>query len=126
MKRREFIILLGGGALAGSIGPTQKMRVSRVGIIPCSIPVFARSTYPSTHALVQGLHALGYVEGKNLVLQWRSAETQYERIPEIVRELVSNKVDIVGSDHQPSCPGGQGCHRDDADSHGLTPRSGRD
>jgi len=66
-----------------------------VGVILGAIPVSQLPTYLPALALVQGLHALGYVEGKNLVLEWRSAETRYERIPEIIRELVSNNVDVL-------------------------------
>ena len=66
-----------------------------MGVILGAIPVSQLPTYLPALALVQGLHALGYVEGKNLVLEWRSAETRYERIPEIIRELVSNNVDVL-------------------------------
>jgi len=45
--------------------------------------------------LVQGLRALGYVEGKNLVLTWRSAEGRYDRFPEMIRELLPLKVDVL-------------------------------
>jgi putative tryptophan/tyrosine transport system substrate-binding protein len=96
MRRREFIALLGGAAFPGSLaGYAQQPRLYRVGIILGAIPVSELSTYPPTSALVQGLRALGYVEGKNLVLEWRSAEMRYERVPEIVRELVSNNVDVL-------------------------------
>lgn len=44
---------------------------------------------------MQGLRALGYIEGNNLVLEWRSAEGKYERLPEIIRELVSSNVDVI-------------------------------
>ena len=94
MKRREFFAL--GAAFAGSLsGHAQQRRPYRVGIILGAIPVSELSTYLPARALVQGLHALGYVEGKNLVLEWRSAETRYERIPGIIRELVSNNVDVL-------------------------------
>ena len=50
---------------------------------------------PIPTAFVDGLRALGYVEGKNLILEWRSAEGKYERYPEIFNELVSIKVDVI-------------------------------
>jgi putative ABC transport system substrate-binding protein len=46
-------------------------------------------------ALVQGLTALGYEEGKNLVLEWRSAEARYDNVPIIVREMVATGVDVL-------------------------------
>ena len=83
MTRREFIALLGSAAFADSLsGQAQQPRLYRVGVILGAIPVSELPTYLPAFALVQGLHALGYVEGKNLVLEWRSAETRYERIPE--------------------------------------------
>jgi ABC-type uncharacterized transport system substrate-binding protein len=44
---------------------------------------------------VQGLRELGYVNGTNLVLEWRSAEGKFERFHDIVRERVSIKVDVI-------------------------------
>jgi putative ABC transport system substrate-binding protein len=62
MRRREFITLLGGAALAGSLsGHAQQPKLYRVGIILGGLPVSELSTYPPTSALVQGLRALGYV-----------------------------------------------------------------
>jgi putative tryptophan/tyrosine transport system substrate-binding protein len=44
---------------------------------------------------VHGLRSLGYVDGQNLVMEWRSAEGRYERFPEIIRELVSINADVI-------------------------------
>ena len=95
MKRREFIALLGGAPLAGLLPATaqQPAKMHRVGVILAGPPVADAPNLAK--GLVQGLHALGYVESKNLVLEWRSAEGRYERLPEIVRELVSANVDIL-------------------------------
>ncbi len=41
------------------------------------------------------MRELGYVEGKNLVIDWRYAEGKYERLPELVAELVRLKVDVI-------------------------------
>jgi putative ABC transport system substrate-binding protein len=46
-------------------------------------------------SFVQGLRALGYLQGQNLVLEHRSAEGKFERFPEIMRELVLSKVDVI-------------------------------
>ena len=43
----------------------------------------------------QGMRELGYVEGKNLVIEWRSAEGKYERLPGLATELVNLKVDVI-------------------------------
>jgi hypothetical protein len=46
---------------------------------------------------VHGLRALGYLEGQNLVLEHRSAGGKFERFPEIIREFVSIRVDVIVS-----------------------------
>ena len=48
-----------------------------------------------TEAFRQGLRELGYVEGKNIVIEWRSAEGQLDRLPALAAELVRLKVDVI-------------------------------
>jgi putative ABC transport system substrate-binding protein len=43
----------------------------------------------------EGLHDLGYVEGKNIVIEWRWAEGKYERFPSLIAELIATKVDLI-------------------------------
>jgi putative ABC transport system substrate-binding protein len=50
-----------------------------------------------TEAFRQGLRDLGYVEGKNIVIEWRSAEGNFDRLPELAAELVSLKVNVIVS-----------------------------
>jgi putative ABC transport system substrate-binding protein len=50
---------------------------------------------PRVDAFRAGLHDLGYVEGKNVVIDFRFAEGQYERLPELAAELVRLKVDVI-------------------------------
>ena len=96
MKRREFIALLGGAAAwplaAHAQQPAKLPRVTFVGAGP---PVSRLVEGPVARAFIEGLRALGYAEGKNLVLEWRSAEGRYERFPEIFRELASSNVDVI-------------------------------
>jgi ABC-type uncharacterized transport system substrate-binding protein len=51
--------------------------------------------HPSARAFVRGLRALGYVEGKNLILERRSAEGRFERFGDIVAELVRLRTDVI-------------------------------
>jgi putative tryptophan/tyrosine transport system substrate-binding protein len=96
MRRREFIALVGGAAVAWpSAARPQPAKMPRVGFILTSIPVTDIARHPRTLAFMEGLRALGYVDGKNLILEWRSAEARFERYPEIIRELVSTKVDVI-------------------------------
>jgi putative ABC transport system substrate-binding protein len=46
-------------------------------------------------AFLQGLRDLGYVEGRNLVIEYRSAEGKFERFPDLAAELVALKVDVI-------------------------------
>src|SRR6266540_4591688 len=70
----------------------QPKKVPRIG--------FLGAAYPSTNAarieaFRQGLRALGYVEGKNIIIEWRWAEGKPERLPDLAAELVRFKVDII-------------------------------
>ena len=77
----------------------QVGKVHRVGLIfttsPVSEMVGSEPVHPSARAFVQGLRALGYVEGKNLILERRSAEGRFERFGDIVAELVRLKTDVI-------------------------------
>jgi putative tryptophan/tyrosine transport system substrate-binding protein len=65
-------------------------KTPRIGILtPASDP------HPPLEAFRQGLHNLGYVEGHNIVLDYRSADGQFERLPELAAELVRLKVDVI-------------------------------
>ena len=71
----------------------QQTRVIRIGVL--------RADSPSSHAsemhqaFGQGLHELGYIEGKNLFIEYRYAEGKRDRLPELAAELVRLKVDVL-------------------------------
>jgi putative ABC transport system substrate-binding protein len=96
-----MLVLLGGAAIAGPhAARTQTAdKPNRVGFIAQSAPVPDMvGPVPANHiarSFVNRLRELGYVEGRNLVLEFRSAEGNYERFPEIVAELVDRKVDVI-------------------------------
>jgi putative ABC transport system substrate-binding protein len=97
MKRREFINLLGGAAVAWPLvaRAQQPGKVHRVAFVSAASPVSELAGGNLGRAFVQGLAALGHVEGSNLMLEWRSAEGRYERVPQIIRELLSMNVDVI-------------------------------
>ncbi len=95
-NRRKLVIALGAGALVAPLAcfAQQPDRVWRVGFLsarsrPVSLDSDEYGGFP------QGMRELGYVEGKNLVIDWRYAEGKYERLPELVAELVRLKVDVI-------------------------------
>ena len=95
-NRRKLLVTLGAGALAfaappGSFGQ-QQGKVWRVGILS---PTSASLSSPNTGAFLKGMRELGYVEGKNLVIEWRFADGKLERLPDLAAELVQLKVDII-------------------------------
>ena len=101
MRRREFICLLGGAMIARPLATRaqQPGKIYRVGFITPAPPLLEMAgpepAHPPTRAFVQGLRALGYVEGQNLILERRSAEGRYERFGDIFTELVRLKVDVL-------------------------------
>jgi len=77
------------GAVATAQQPTK---IPRIGYLAVSSP----STNPHrTEAFRQGLRELGYVEGKNIVIEYRHAEGKLDRLPALAAELVRLKVDVI-------------------------------
>jgi putative tryptophan/tyrosine transport system substrate-binding protein len=93
MKRREFMTLLGGAAAWPLAAHAQQpsVRPVRVGILTpggaLANPLFA--------AFRQEMRRLGYIEGRNLILDFRSAADDADRLPELATELVRLPVDIL-------------------------------
>jgi ABC-type uncharacterized transport system substrate-binding protein len=94
VRRRDFISLLGGAAAAWPLAARaqQAGKVWRIGFLSGASRSAVSGSYD---ALVQAMHELGYVEGKDFIIEWRSVEGRYERIPEIAAELVRLKVDVI-------------------------------
>src|SRR5215471_1303224 len=73
-----------------SLAEAQPKKIPRIGYLSFSFPAVA-----SVGALRQGLRELGYVEGKNIVIEERYAEGKTERLSELATELVHLKVDVI-------------------------------
>jgi putative ABC transport system substrate-binding protein len=92
-RRRQFIILLGGAAVWPlALGAQQPVRIPRVGFL-------GNSTAALEENLVQpfrdGLRELGYVEGHNIVIEYRWAKGSYDQFPTLIAELIALKVDVL-------------------------------
>jgi putative ABC transport system substrate-binding protein len=94
-NRRKLVIALGAGALIAPLGSfaQQQSKVWRVGFLALRRPVALDSD--AFGAFPQGMRELGYVEGKNLVIEWRFADSKMERLPGLAVELAQMKVDII-------------------------------
>ena len=94
MERRTFIGALAGGLLATAFAARaqQAAKIYRIGILE-SIP--AAQNAANLDALRKGLRDLGYVEGRNLIIDYRSADGHAERFPGLASELVRLKVDLI-------------------------------
>ena len=93
MRRREFILLIAGvGTWAGSLSAQQSRRTWRIGMLETVAPRFNAA---NLEAFRSGLAALGYNEGQDFNLEYRSADGYIERFPELVSELVHLKVDVI-------------------------------
>jgi putative ABC transport system substrate-binding protein len=94
MDRRTFIGGIATGLLAAPLAaPAQQVgKVYRIGILE-TIP--ASQNAAKLDALRKGLRDLGYVEGRNLIIEYRSADGRAERFPDLASELVRLKVDLI-------------------------------
>jgi putative ABC transport system substrate-binding protein len=93
MDRRRFIGTVASGLLAAPLAAEaqQTAKVPRLGYLS---PNLAASAH-LREAFRQGLRDLGYVEGRNVVLEYRDAEGKLERLPGLAAELVALKVDVI-------------------------------
>ena len=92
-NRRTFLTVLAGALLAAPLAAEGQTpgRVFKVGILSAVNP----RTTTFTEAMVQRLRELGYVEGQNLVIEFKSAEGDMTRLPALAVELVRLNVDII-------------------------------
>ena len=94
MNRRSFAYRVCGilVALPTCAHAQSNDKVYRIGLIE-AIP--ARANAANLEALRKGMRELGYVEGRNLIIEYRSAEGHAERFPELASELVRARVDVI-------------------------------
>ena len=92
--RRDFITLLGGAVTAWPLAARaqQPGKVWRIGFLSGTSRSAVSGLYD---AFLQGRREHGYVDGKDYIIEWRSVEENYERIPEIAAEFVRLKLDII-------------------------------
>jgi putative tryptophan/tyrosine transport system substrate-binding protein len=89
VDRRRFLLTSLAGALAAPLAAEAQLagKVYQVGVLT--------STTHFTHAFRQGLRELGYVEGRNIIIEQRSTQGQSARFPEFVAEVIRLEVDVL-------------------------------
>jgi putative ABC transport system substrate-binding protein len=94
MRRRDFVSLLGSAAIAWPLAARaqQAGKIARIGFLGATSPAHYGVR---VEALRAGLRELGYIEGTNLVLEYRWAEANYERLPALVAELIRSNIDVI-------------------------------
>src|SRR5229473_5239481 len=100
MERRTFMAMLTGGLVVAPLAAEaqQAAKVPRIGWLGAD-----RAAVPHLQeAFRQGLRDLGYVEGRNLVIEYRDAKGKSERLPALAAELVALKVDVIFAPNTPA------------------------
>src|SRR5688500_19622324 len=94
MTKRIILLVLCSAVFApcSAVQGQQPTKIPRIGYLSTVSPA-ANAT--RIEALRQGLRDLGYVEGKNIVIEWRYAEGKVDRLPSLAAELIRLKVDVI-------------------------------
>ena len=99
MRRRDFITFLGSGVVGWPLAARaqQQPNVYRIG----ALSVGNADVESFRTELREALRKSGYVEGQNLLFEFRSAEEELDRLPKLAAELVALKVDVIVAIYTP-------------------------
>ena len=91
MRRRDFMTAVGGVVVTLPLVARAQTAMPVVGFLGVS----SAGTQPFLAAFRQGLRETGYVEGQNVVIEYRWAEEQYKQLPELVADLIRHRVNVI-------------------------------
>jgi putative tryptophan/tyrosine transport system substrate-binding protein len=94
MRRRDFLGVLGGAMAIWPLGARAQRATPAIGFLSSRSPAEAESVVT---AFRRGLYDTGYVEGRNLAIMFRWADGQYDRLPSLAMELVSQQVAVIAA-----------------------------
>jgi putative ABC transport system substrate-binding protein len=105
VRRRDFITILSGAGVAWPLvaRAQQPTKIARIGFLATSSP----ETMITSNAFRQGLRELGYVEGTNILVEYRTADGKIERFPELLSELIRLNVDVIVAPNTPAARAAQ-------------------
>jgi putative tryptophan/tyrosine transport system substrate-binding protein len=97
MERRKFLATLGGAAAAWPLAARAQQQAAsprRIGFLLVGLSPDSKAA----QHFRRGLRDAGYSEGRDVVIEWRSAKGDYDRVPELVADLVRSRVDVIVMD----------------------------
>jgi putative ABC transport system substrate-binding protein len=92
MKRREFLILVGGASAAAGSPSARAQHIPVIGFLSTASPA---PWAPFVAAFLQGLNETGFIDGQNVAVEYRWAEGQFDKLPDLVADLVAHKVAVI-------------------------------
>ena len=94
MRRREFIAIAGGFAAWSSGAKAQQAPLRRVGVLLVGLSPESKAA----QHFRRGLRDAGYFEGRNVVIEWRYAQGDYQRVSEFLDEFIRSKIEVMVMD----------------------------